>query len=142
VVEGDRRRELVERHGEPALPVHPIGEHALQVGWRGIDADRLSGRIFDTRAPPAGKGLGSHRPGGPDGVGPLDKVGVRLDLSRLQRPTTRPLPHLRGSAAPPMPLSALLEFLWCQLRRLVTTPYDPEPLFDGFLARAQVQEGA
>ena len=39
-----------------------------------------------------------------------------------------------------MPSPAPLDFLWCQLRRLVTTPYDPEPLFDGFLARAQTQE--
>jgi hypothetical protein len=38
-----------------------------------------------------------------------------------------------------MPLPAPFSFFWSQLRRLVVTPYDPEPGFDGFLARAQTQ---
>ena len=38
-----------------------------------------------------------------------------------------------------MPLPAPIAFVWSQLRRLVITPYDPEPGFDGFLDRAQTE---
>ena len=38
-----------------------------------------------------------------------------------------------------MPLPAPLAFVWNQLRRLVITPFDPEPGFDGFLERAQTE---
>ena len=38
-----------------------------------------------------------------------------------------------------MPLPAPLAFFWSQLRRLVVTPFDPEPGFDAFLARAQTE---
>ena len=38
-----------------------------------------------------------------------------------------------------MPLPAPLAFVWNQLRRLVLTPYDPEPGFDGYFERAQTE---
>ena len=38
-----------------------------------------------------------------------------------------------------MPLPAPIAFVWSQLRRLVITPFDPEPGFDGFLERAQTE---
>ena len=38
-----------------------------------------------------------------------------------------------------MPLPAPLAFVFNQLRRLVITPFDPEPGFDGFLERAQTE---
>ena len=38
-----------------------------------------------------------------------------------------------------MPLPAPLAFVFNQLRRLVITPFDPQPGFDGFLERAQTE---
>ena len=38
-----------------------------------------------------------------------------------------------------MPLPVPLAFVFNQLRRLVITPFDPQPGFDGFLERAQTE---